>query len=47
MNILYCGGFQKSRALKKVQQERRGDLDPVTSCSGVGKVLSAAASVRC
>ena len=47
VNLLCCGGSEKSRALKrkKGQQERRGDLDPVTSWSGVGEVL--AGTARC
>ena len=43
MNLLCCGGSEKRWALKKVEQERRGDLDPVTSWSCVGEVLPGAA----
>ena len=43
MNLLCCGGSEKRWALKKVEQERRGDLDPVTSWSCLGEVLPGAA----
>ena len=41
VNLLCCGGSEKSRALKR----KKGQQDPVTSWSGVGEVL--AGTARC